>query len=415
MKFSIFGAALLVAVSLAVSGCKDESSSPGTGGGGSAEGAAMWKPYRSIAWFDAGLGTTVTRPKTTGAGNVAGETIKVGLIASLSGAEKPWGEESQLGAQMAVDEFNAAGGLNGKQVELISEDTAGQPEQGKSATERLIGEKKVVAILGEVASGVTAPSSQVAQERGVPIISIGSTRTDLSNVGDCFFRVCYTDDFQGALLAKFAYDELGLRNVAVLTDKKLPYSTGLSNNFKTVFENIGGKVAIEVFYEKGLTDFKAQLTNIKGASPDGLFCSGYFTEIGPIARQRKEVGLGDIPMFGGDGWDSNELLQAGGEGIMGAYYSNHYSNLEDRPEVRTFVENFRKKYNREPANAMAALGYDAANVLLDAIKRAKTLDSAGIRLAISETRDFPAVSGSITIGPDGNAQKPGLILEATKG
>jgi branched-chain amino acid transport system substrate-binding protein len=350
-----------------------------------------------------------------GGGNgVKGDTIPIGIIASMSGPEKPWGDESKNGAALAVEEFNAAGGLNGMKVELIAQDTAGQPEQGKSATERLISSNKVLAVLGEVASGVTKPSADVCQQKGVPIVSIGSTRIDITNTGDMVFRVCYTDDFQGGMMAKLAYDDLGLRRVAILTDKKLPYSTGLSNNFRDVFTKLGGQIVTEEFYEKGQTDFKAQLTNIKAKNPDGLFCSGYFTEIGPIARQKREVGL-EVKMFGGDGWDSNELLQSGGEGLMGTYYSNHYSNLEDRPEVKNFVENFKKKYGREPANAMAALGYDAAAVVLDALKRSKGLTSHDLRDAIAETKDFAGVSGTITIGPDGNAHKPGLVLTAEAG
>jgi branched-chain amino acid transport system substrate-binding protein len=213
------------------------------------------------------------------------------------------------------------------------------------------------------------------------------------------------------MLAKFAYDDLGIRNVAILTDKQLPYSTGLSDDFRAYFTTLGGTVVAEDFYEKGTTDFKGQLTNLKAKNPDGLFCSGYFTEIGPIARQRAAVGL-DVPMFGGDGWDSAELLNSGGEGIMGSYYSNHYSNLQDRPQVKDFVSTFKTKYGAEPANAMGALGYDAALVLIDALKRAAAMDSASIRDAIASTSGLEAVSGTITMGPDGNAQKAGLILKA---
>jgi branched-chain amino acid transport system substrate-binding protein len=368
-------------------------------------------PEKQIEWFDASDGATANRPVSNGAGTKQeGDTIKVGLIASLSGSEKPWGDESRKGAQLAIDEINAEGGINGMQVELLVEDTAGQPASGKTATERLLG-KNVLAVLGEVASGVTKPAAEVCQAAGVPIISVGSTRTDLSETGNMFFRVCYTDAFQGAMLAKFAYEDLGLKNVAILTDRQLPYSVGLSNDFRSYFEGLGGKIASEDFYEKGTTDFKAQLTNLKASNPDGLFCSGYFTEIGPIARQRADVGL-DVPMFGGDGWDSTELLTAGGEGIMGGYYSNHYSNLEDREEVKDFVTKFKEKFGAEPANAMGALGYDAALVLIDALKRATAMDSKSIREAIAATSGLKAVSGTITMGPDGNAQKPGLILKA---
>lgn len=391
-----------------VTGCKP----PADGDGKTAGAAPAWVPVEQIEWFDAGIGGPSNRPESSGAGNAQeGDTLKIGMIASLSGAEKPWGDESKNGAQLAVDQINAEGGIGGKQVELLVEDSAGLPATGKTATERLVSSKKVLAMLGEVASGVTGPSAQVCQSSGVPIISVGSTRTDLSNTGNMFFRVCYTDAFQGAMLAKFAYDKLGLKNVAILTDKMLPYSVGLSNDFREYFEKLGGTIVVENSYQKGDTDFKGQLTNLKAKNPDGLFCSGYFTEIGPIARQRADVGL-DVPMFGGDGWDSSELLTAGGDGIMNCYYSNHYSNLEDRAEVADFVAKFKEKYGKEPANAMGALGYDAALVLLDAMKRASAMDSKSIRDAIAATDGLKAVSGMITMGADGNAQKPGLILQA---
>jgi branched-chain amino acid transport system substrate-binding protein len=410
MKHKFLFPCLAIALSMAMlAGCKPKD---GANGGTAAGEAPAWVPVKQIEWFDAGIDTGGTRPESTGAGNTQdGDTIKIGMIASLSGSEKPWGDESKRGAQLAVDMVNEAGGINGKKIELLVEDSAGLPATGKTATERLVSSKHVLAMLGEVASGVTGPSAEVCQGAGVPIISIGSTRTDLSNTGNMFFRVCYTDAFQGAMLAKFAYEDLKLKNVAILTDKQLPYSVGLSNDFRTYFEKLGGKIIAEDFYEKGTTDFKGQLTNLKAEKPDGLFCSGYFTEIGPIARQKAAVGL-EGPMFGGDGWDSSELLTAGGDGIMGCYYSNHYSNLEERPEVQDFVTKFKDKYGAEPANAMGALGYDAALVLIDALKRASSMDSKSIRDAIATTKGLAAVSGTITMGPDGNAQKPGLILQA---
>ena len=410
MKNKFLLPCLAAALSIGLlAGCKPKEGANGTADGGE---APAWVPVKQIEWFDAGIGGAVNRPESTGAGNTQeGDTIKIGMIASLSGSEKPWGDESKRGAQLAVDMVNEAGGINGKKIELLVEDSAGLPATGKTATERLVSSKNVLAMLGEVASGVTGPSAEVCQGAGVPIISIGSTRTALSNTGNMFFRVCYTDAFQGAMLAKYAFEDLKLKNVAILTDKQLPYSVGLSNDFRTYFEKLGGTIIAEDFYEKGTTDFKGQLTNLKAKNPDGLFCSGYFTEIGPIARQRAAVGL-DVPMFGGDGWDSSELLTAGGEGIMDCYYSNHYSNLEERTEVKDFVSKFKEKYGAEPANAMGALGYDAALVLIDALKRASAMDSKSIRDAIAATKDLAAVSGTITMGPDGNAQKPGLILQA---
>lgn len=355
------------------------------------------------------------REMPTAEGNKAeGDTIKIGMIASLSGDNQPWGEDSKNGAMLAVEEFNKAGGVSGKTIELIVEDTASKPEPGKSATEKLVGEDRVLAIIGEVASGITIQAAGVCQENAVPLVAVGATKVDITEKGGAIFRACFTDNFQGAALAKYAYDDLGLRNVAVMTDRKLPYSTGLSDVFKEAFESFGGKIAIEEFYESGGNmDFKAQLTNIKAKNPEGMFCSGYFTEVGPIARQREQVGL-NVPMLGGDGWDSTKLIDSGGNGIIGQYFLNHYHNSEQRPEVQDFVKKFQAKFNHPPATAMGALGYDATNVVLNALKASGATDSKALITAIAGVKDMKGVSGSITIGPDGNAQKPALVLKVEK-
>ncbi len=344
---------------------------------------------------------------------VEGDTIKIGLIASLNGEQQPWGKDSENGAKLAVEEINAAGGINGKKIELIIEDTGSKAEGGKSATEKLVGEDKVVAVLGEVASGITLPAAQVCQENAVPLIAVGATRIDVTQQGGSTFRVCYTDDFQGAAMAKYAYEDLKLKKMAVLTDRKLPYSTGLSEVFVKAFKSLGGEIVAEENYESGNIDFKAQLANIKAKNPDGLFCSGYFTEVGPIARQRQSLGL-NVPMLGGDGWDSKDLLDSGGEGIVGGYFANHYHISEDRQEVKDFVDNYKKKFGTDAGTAMAALTYDAAKVCFEALKNDPELTSKSLISAISKIKDFKGVSGNITIGPDGNAQKPALVLKVEK-
>lgn len=388
----------LLAMGLLV-GCNPPSETNGGGNGGGPDG-----------------GSTSGRAMPGKEGNsYSSGDVKIGIIASLTGELQSWGEDSLRGAQLAVDEFNAAGGLDGKKVQLVIEDTASKPEVGKSAAIKLIGEDQVLGLLGEVSSGITIQAAAVAQEEGVPIVAIGATKVEVTQAGAAVFRACFTDNFQGAAIAKFAYDELGLRNVAVMTDKKQPYSVGLSDVFKQAFESFGGKIATEEFYESGGNfDFKAQLTNVKSANPDGLFCSGYFTEVGPIARQREQVGL-NVPMIGGDGWDSSKLLDSGGAGIIGGYFLNHYHNSEDRAEVKEFVSKFKAKYNMEPATAMGALGYDAALVMLDALKRTKELNSRSLMESIAGTNEVRGVSGTISIGADGNAQKPALMLKVEKG
>lgn len=337
---------------------------------------------------------------------------KIGLVASLNGDQKPWGEDCRKGAQLAIDEFNQAGGVDGKGANLMTEDDNSKPEQGKSASEKLISDGAIV-LVGEVASGITMQMEQAAEAKGVPVVAVGATRTDLTQGHNNLVRVCYTDAFQGPVMAKFAYDELGLRNIAVITDKKLPYSTGLSDAFKAYFTKLGGKIVDEQFYEQGTTQFQGLLTNLKAKNPDGLFMSGYFPETGPLARQAKDAGL-NVKMLGGDGWDSNEILKTGGDAIVGQYFCNHYNNNEARPEVKDFLAKWDKAYGGKPATTMGALGYDATKLALDALKRAKSKDAKGLLEAINDTVDFMAVSGKITLkGMHGDPPKRALVVQLT--
>lgn len=353
------------------------------------------------------------RPTPTATGNTAtGDTVKLGLVASLNGDLKPWGDDCEKGAKLAVEEFNAAGGVNGKKIDLMIADSASKPEQGKSAAEKLISDG-AIGIIGEVASGITLQMANSCFDKGIPIVAVGATKTTLTDGGSNIFRVCYTDALQGPVMAKFAYEELGLRKVAMMTDKAQPYSTGLSDSFRAYFEKLGGKIVDEQFYESKQTQFGAQLTNLKAKNPEGLFLSGYFTEVGPIARQAKEAGL-DVKLLGGDGWDSAELNTSGGAAIVGGYFCNHYNNKEDRPEVQEFLKKWKAKYGGEPATTMGALGYDATLLVCDALKRAKSLDSQALTAAIEDTVDFKGVSGSITLkGMNGNPPKRALVVEVT--
>lgn len=355
------------------------------------------------------------RPMPTVSGpKIEGDTVKIGLVASLNGELKPWGDDSKRGVELAVEEINAAGGINGKKVELLIEDSGSKPEQGKTAADRLIA-KGVVGIVGEVASGITAQIADSAFAAGVPVVAVGATRTDLTDKGANIFRVCYTDDFQGPVMARFAYEELRLRRLAIMTDIKQPYSQGLSESFKKKFAELGGEIVSEESYNSGDQQFNAQLTNIKGKNPDGMFLSGYFTEVGLIARQARDVGL-NVKLLGGDGWDSQDLLAGGGEGILGGFFCNHYNNQEDRPEVKAFLDKWKAKHNGQlPATTMGALGYDSMMLMADAVKRAETPDAAGIIKALEATEGFKSVSGEITLkGKGGNPPKRALVVEVTK-
>lgn len=383
----------------------------------------QWLALGAVALALAGCGGGDSGAKTDTSGgesttgstaNGGGEKIKVGLVASINGSLKPWGVDSQAGAELAVEEINKAGGINGKQIELLVEDSNSQPEQGKTAAERLIA-KGVVAIVGEVASGITAQIANAAADKKIPVVAVGATKTDLPGIGQHVFRVCYTDDLQGPVMATFAREVLKLNKVALVTDNKQPYSTYLSKTFKDSFIKQGGTIVDEQFYESGNTQFSGLLTNLKTKSPDGLFLSGYFTEVGPLVRQAKEAGI-NAKFMGGDGWDSAEILTSGGDAILGSYFCNHYNNQEERPEVKGFLDKWKAKFNALPGTTMGALGYDAIALVADALKRSKdATKSEDVRVAISETENFPGVSGAITLkGMNGNPPKRALVVELAK-
>lgn len=355
----------------------------------------------------------------TAEGFKAGDTIKIGVVTSISGENKPWGTDQLEGCKLAVDEINAAGGINGKKIEIVEGDTASKPDQAKLAAEKVLGQE-VVGIVGEVSSGNTIQIAKSAFDKGVPVVAVGATKTTLTDEGAHVFRVCYTDAFQGPAMATFAFDKLKLKKVAVLTDNALPYSQGLSESFKEEFKKLAGadSIVADEKYESGSkqgTDYQGVLTNIAKANPEGLFLSGYFTEVGPIAKQARAAGIKAI-FLGGDGWDSDTILTGGGDAILGGYFANHYNNLDPSPEVQDFLKKWRAKHNgNDPSTTMGALGYDAMSLTIDALKRAKSLDSKSLIDALENTEGFKGVSGVITLkGNNGNPPKKLIVVEVTK-
>ena len=265
-----------------------------------------------------------------------------------------------------------------------------------------------------MASSLSKAGGQVAQKNGIPMVTPSSTNAEVTKIGDKIFRVCFIDDFQGFVGAKFASENLKAKNVAVLYDQKQAYSTGLKKDFAKAFKGFGGTVGCEEPYSGGDTDFNAQLTKIRDSKPDAIYIPGYYTEVGNIALQARKLGI-TCPLIGGDGWDSPKLIEIGKEAIEGCYYSNHYSEEEDRPAVKQFVKAFKEKNKDYPADGLAALGYDAARLLFDAIGRAASLDGKEIAKALAATKNFPGVTGAITIDKDRNAQKAAVMLQVKNG
>lgn len=343
----------------------------------------------------------------------AQETIKIGEFASLTGKEAAFGQSSHNGTVLAFEEINAQGGVLGKPIQLIYEDDQSKAGQAATAVQKLISNDKVVALLGEVASSRSLEAAPICQSSHIPMISPASTNPDVTEKGDYIFRVCFTDSFQGKLLADFALNSLKTKKVALLVDTKSDYSVGLAKNFKETLLANGGEVVSERNYSGGDKDFRAQLTTIKAAKPEAVFVPGYYTDVGLIVRQARQVGL-RMPLFGGDGWESPSMAQIAGSAIEGTFFSTHYSAEENRPEVKEFVKKYTEKFGVAPS-AMAALGYDSALIMADAIKRAGSTDPQKIRDAIAATKDFPAVTGKITLDSHRNASKPAVVLKAAEG
>ena len=340
--------------------------------------------------------------------------IKVGEIASLTGKEAAFGQSSHKGTVLAIEELNRAGGILGQQLELVSEDN--QTKAGESATiaRKLISRDKVVALLGEVASSRSLEMAPIAQSSHIPMISPSSTNPAVTETGDYIFRVCFIDPFQGVVMAKFARDTLKVRKVALLTSVSSAYSVGLAKYFKERFVADGAELVMEQKFSEGDKDFKAQLTAIKAAGVDGIFVPGYYTEAALICKQARDLGLA-LPIFGGDGWEAPQLTEIGGRAVEGTYYSTHYSPENKTPAVQEFVKKFQQRWNGETPDAMAALGYDSAMVLADAIKRAGSTDGAKLRDAIAATKDYPGVTGATTIDAERNATKSAVVITVKDG
>ena len=343
----------------------------------------------------------------------AQDEIVIGEYASLTGGSASFGQSSHKGTALAIDEINAAGGVLGKKLKLITEDDQSQAGQPATIARKLISQDKAVAILGEVASSKSLEAAPICQQNKIPMISPASTNPKVTEVGDYIFRVCFIDPFQGTVMSKFAQSK-GWKNVAVLTDVKQDYSVGLAEFFIKDFKESGGQIVKEQKYSTGDKDFKPQLTSIKAAKPDAIFVPGYYAEVSLIAKQARLLGI-KAPLLGGDGWVGDSLLKVAGNALDGSFFSCHFSSADKSPVVQGFVEKFKAKYNGETPDDMAALGYDSAMILADALKRAGSTEPEKLRDAIAATKEHQGITGKITLDDHRNANKPAVILTIGNG
>jgi len=385
--------------------------------------------------FAVALGALVLAAGCGGGSGRGGDDLVVGVYGSLTGNDATFGESTKLGVDLAVSELQAShqGRIGGLAVRTVVEDDQGRAEEAATVVQKLINQDQVAAVIGEVASSRSLAAAPICQAAGVPMITPSSTNPKVTEVGDFISRMCFIDPFQGTVMAKFASQNLGVKRVAILKDVKSDYSIGLAQFFTEAFTAAGGRIVAEQAYSAGDQDFSAQLTAIKAKNPEAVFIPGYYTEVGLIARKARELGL-TCPLLGGDGWESEQLIEIGGDALNGAYYSNHFAVDNPDPKLQEFLKNYRAKFGKDP-DAIGGLAYDAANVLFHCLEQLATEDEAlfqalsaskagtperkeaqkKLAALIASTRDYPGVTGMITLDASRNATKPAVVLEIKGG
>lgn len=343
----------------------------------------------------------------------AGDKVKIGVFMSTTGTTANFGISSVNGIKMAADEINAAGGINGKQVELLVQDDRSDASEAATIVTKFVTQDQVNAVIGEVASSRSIAAAPIAQNAKIPMLTPSSTNPEVTKKGDFIFRSCFIDPYQGAAIAQFAAKTLGAKTAAIMVDRKNDYSTGLEKVITETFTRLGGKMVATQSYQEGDQDFNAQLTSLKGTNPEVIFVPGYYNDVGLIAKQARDKGI-TVPLIGGDGWDSEQLYKIGGTALNGSYFTNHYSPFDTAPNVVKFVNDYKSRYNSTP-DALAATAYDAANIMFDAIKRSKSLSGTDIRDALQATNAFPGVTGTVTFNKQRDAVKPIVMIEIKDG
>jgi branched-chain amino acid transport system substrate-binding protein len=358
-------------------------------------------------------GAKGTPSGTPQGGSTGGDQIVLGSYMCNTGPFATFGQSSTKAMELAVEEINAKGGVLGKSIKLIVEDDQCKPEEAANAAQKLIQQDNVLCVVGEVASSNSLAAAPICQNAKTPMVTPSSTNPAVTQTGDYIFRVCFTDDFQGLVMSKFAWEELKAKTAVIFSDVASDYSKGLSKVFRETFTADGGQILGEESYNQGDRDFRAQLTKFKQLKPDVVYVPGYYGEVALILSQARQLGL-KATFVGGDGWDSPKLVEIAGKAAEGGYFSNHYSKDDPNPVVQAFVTNFQAKYNEVP-DALAACAYDAIRIVAQAIESAATPDRAGLRDALAQVKDFDGVTGKITIDENRNAQKSATVLTIKDG
>lgn len=354
-----------------------------------------------------------------GSGKKAEDTIKVGADIELTGGSASYGKSAQNAIKLAFDQVNAKGGVLGKKMELVVADNKSEAAEATNAMQKLVAQDKVVAVIGPNLSSAVIASTAVNTGAKVLVISPMGTNPNVTvgkdgKTKDFMFRACFIDPFQGTVMASFAKNTLGAKKVAVLIDNSSDYSKGLAQFFEAAFVKGGGTIVAKESYLQKDTDFKATLTKIKADNPDMIYVPGYYQEVGMIVKQAREMGL-TVPMAGGDGWDSSKLPEiAGKTALNDTYFSSLYSAEDTSQLNKDFVAAYKKAYNEKP-DVFAALAYDSAMLVVNAIKTANSTDTTKIKDAMAKTAGFNGVAGSVTFDAQHNPVKSAFIIEFKNG
>ena len=364
--------------------------------------------------------TTVIFAGCGGEKKQAADVIKIGADLEMTGGNATFGQSAANGAKLAIKEVNAKGGVLGKQLTLIVADNKSEAAEAANAMQKLVTQDKVVAVIAPIASSSVMAAAPINQQ--AKVLSISPTASnpkvtvdpDTKKVREFVFRAAFIDPFQGSVMANFATRSLKAKTAAIYIDNSSDYAKGLAQFFEETFVKNGGKIVAKEAYLQKDTDFKATLTKIKGQNPDVMLVPGYYQEVGLIARQAREMGM-NLPLMGGDGWDSAKLAEiATPAAINNGFFSNHYSPDEKSPAVTAFVEAYKKEYNSVP-DAFAALSYDATRMIIEAMKKANSADPVKIKDELAKTKNFAAVSGSISFNENHDPVKSAVIIEMKDG
>ena len=378
----------------------------------------MFKRSRIITSF--AIASVLAASLVAGCGSKGDKDIKIGMVYELTGNTASYGTSAANGAKLAFKEINASGGVLGKQIKIVSADNKGEPSESANAMSKVISQDKVVAVTGFTVSSCGIAASAVAEANKIPFVAAATVNPKVTfdertgKVKDYTFRACFIDSFQGTVGANFALNGLKASKTAIMTDSSSDYSKGLTDIFRSTYVKAGGKIVAEESYLQKDQDYKPILTKIKAQNPDLLYIPVYYEDVGKIIKQARELGM-TIPVLGADAWDSPVLVEMGGaQPLNNTYFTNFYSIEDKNPVSNAFVEAYKKEYGQTP-DSMAAMGYDAAKLLVDAIKRADSTDAKKIKEALAATKNFSSVSGEMSLNERHDAVRGVVIIELKDG